>query len=740
MSKESKSQTISKVINSINILIIENSKTINKIISLELDNLNFNCSSAYTLKDAQKLIKKNSYDYIILDLHLPDGEGLDILNKFSTLKDTKIIVLTSSLDNDLRSHLFEYGILDYLNKEKKLRKNIKDINKIIQNVEKNKDTSILIIDDSFLVRTKISNILSSRNYKVHLAKDGKSSYEILKKEKVDLVILDLELPDIQGLKLLKNIKNNINEELPVFILSGNTNPNIYRDCIKNEATDFIKKPFISEELILKIDKNISFHRKNNELYEKQRLLEQYKNTVDINNIVSKTDKKGIITYVNKGFEEISGYKEKEVLGKHYSITTHPDMSSSFLKKRLKTVTINKKPWFGKVKGITKKGNNYYVNTVINPILDKDGNILEFIAIRNDITKIEKTKNRYKKRYSITADKFDEVIAISKLYEYAIERSNIILRVSLDKKITYANDLFYKVSGYTKKELLEKPYSIIKHPDYKKESIDNIFNTVDKGNIWKGTIKNISKTNKPFYSIATVVPIKNKDGEILEYMEIRQDITEVITLHEELEDTQREVIYKMGEIGERRSEETGYHVKRVAEYSKLLAVKAGLKEKEAEILKQASPMHDIGKVGIADSILNKKGKLTKEEFEKMKEHVLIGYEMLKNSNRPILKASAIVAHEHHEKYDGTGYPRGIKGNEIHIYGRITAICDVFDALGSDRPYKKAWDLKEILKLFKKERGKHFDPFLIDIFFKNLDGFLKIRDEISETNNNIEEINV
>lgn len=230
-----------------------------------------------------------------------------------------------------------------------------------------------------------------------------------------------------------------------------------------------------------------------------------------------------------------------------------------------------------------------------------------------------------------------------------------------------------------------------------------------------------------YSIATVVPIKNKSGDILEYMQIRQDITEVINLHKELEDTQREVIYKMGEIVETRSEETGNHVKVVAEYSKLLAIKYGLSQSEAELLKHASPMHDIGKVGIPDSLLNKPSKLTCEEFEIMKTHTTVGYEILKTSNRPILKASAIVAYEHHEKWDGSGYPRGLSGHDIHIYGRITALADVFDALGSERIYKKAWKLNDILEYFKEEKGKHFDPELVDIFFNNLDEFLEIREK-------------
>ncbi len=213
--------------------------------------------------------------------------------------------------------------------------------------------------------------------------------------------------------------------------------------------------------------------------------------------------------------------------------------------------------------------------------------------------------------------------------------------------------------------------------------------------------------------------------------IAEGLKEIIELNAEIVDTQKEVVYTMGAIGETRSKETGNHVKRVAEYSYLLAILYGLDEAEASLLKQASPMHDIGKVGIPDAILNKPGKFEPHEWEIMQTHSQLGYDMLKHSNRPILQAAATVAIDHHEKYDGSGYPNGKKGEEIDVYGRITAIADVFDALGSDRCYKKAWSDEKIFQLIRDEKGKSFDPKLVDLFFENLDKFLKIRDELLDT---------
>ncbi|NRF90732.1 HD domain-containing protein [Paenibacillus frigoriresistens] len=252
----------------------------------------------------------------------------------------------------------------------------------------------------------------------------------------------------------------------------------------------------------------------------------------------------------------------------------------------------------------------------------------------------------------------------------------------------------------------------------------------------------------------VIPFRNSQGEImgayqainkltaseqfsdkdLEYLTLASSYAgkslESALLTNEIEETQKEIIFRMGEIGESRSKETGNHVKRVAEYSYLLALGIGMSQEEAELLKMASPMHDIGKVAIPDSVLNKPGKLTDEEFKLMQNHTRIGYNLLKNSNRHILKTAAVVAYEHHEKWNGRGYPRGIKGEEIHIYGRITAIADVFDALGSERVYKKAWELDRILRLFKEEQGEHFDPKVVDAFFQQLPSILQVRDQYSD----------
>ncbi|RJF34291.1 response regulator [Pseudoalteromonas gelatinilytica] len=195
--------------------------------------------------------------------------------------------------------------------------------------------------------------------------------------------------------------------------------------------------------------------------------------------------------------------------------------------------------------------------------------------------------------------------------------------------------------------------------------------------------------------------------------------------EQLQLAHIDLIQRLGRAAEYKDTDTGEHIARMSRYSKVLALAYGMSEYEAEQLKQAAPMHDVGKIGIPDSVLLKPGRLNENEYEHMKQHALIGAKILENSTSPLLQLAHKLALEHHEKWDGTGYPYGLKGEEISIEGRIVTIADVFDALTSKRPYKKAWSVEEALDLLKDEAGKHFDPQLVDLFIGQIDSIIEIK---------------
>lgn len=230
----------------------------------------------------------------------------------------------------------------------------------------------------------------------------------------------------------------------------------------------------------------------------------------------------------------------------------------------------------------------------------------------------------------------------------------------------------------------------------------------------------------FTHVATEINMFN--NEIIAHQEmLREKNQELMTLNEEIENTLRETVFTMGVIEERRSKESRNHTRRVSLYSRILAQTHKLPEREVDLIAAASPLHDIGKLGIADDILFKEGALDEEERQIMTGHTEIGHEMLSHSRRDILQAAGIIAHQHHEKWDGSGYPQGLKGQDIHIYGRIVALADVFDALYSERVYKASWDLERVVDWIVQERGRHFDPALVDSFLSCVDRFVQVAEK-------------
>lgn len=202
-------------------------------------------------------------------------------------------------------------------------------------------------------------------------------------------------------------------------------------------------------------------------------------------------------------------------------------------------------------------------------------------------------------------------------------------------------------------------------------------------------------------------------------------TEVKKATEAIHAREQELLFRLSRAAEFRDPETGAHIQRMAHYSRLIAIGLGLSVDEQELILQAAPMHDVGKIGIPDAILLKPGKLSHEEFELMKGHSALGYELLNGSASTVLQTAATIAISHHEKFDGTGYPYGTVGEAIPLFGRIVAVADVFDALTSARPYKRAWEIDQAVAFLREGSGLHFDPTCVDAFLARWDEVLAVR---------------
>jgi len=237
-------------------------------------------------------------------------------------------------------------------------------------------------------------------------------------------------------------------------------------------------------------------------------------------------------------------------------------------------------------------------------------------------------------------------------------------------------------------------------------------------------------HKPFDRVEALTRIRNMIEVQLLHKQVRRQKEElehkVQERTQELEDTRMEVVLRLGRAAEYKDNETGMHVLRMSKIAHLLGIAMGMSDDDAKLLLHASPMHDIGKIGIPDAVLLKPGKLDPDEWETMKSHAMIGAEILGDHAYPLMQMARQVAVSHHEKWDGSGYPKGLKGEAIPLVGRITAVADVFDALTSERPYKKGWPIEEAAQFIKDQSGQHFDPAVVEQFSKHLDKIVEIRE--------------
>ncbi|MCM8738817.1 PAS domain S-box protein [Azospirillum sp. A1-3] len=319
---------------------------------------------------------------------------------------------------------------------------------------------------------------------------------------------------------------------------------------------------------------------------------------------------------------------------------------------------------------------------------------------------------------------------------AVEQSNnMVLIASTEGIIEYANPRVFEVTGYSREELIGRHTRILGAGETAREVYRALWTTLRAGREWDGELRNRRKDGSLYWVAATISPVRGPDGSVVRYLSIENDITAhkdtaaaLHTMRERtrgLVESRLSVIRCLGRAGEYRDNETGMHVARVGQISRLLALALGLGDERAEIILHAAPLHDVGKIGIPDDILLKPGKLTVDEFAVMKTHASIGADILGHGDEEPLRTARIIALTHHEKWDGSGYPNGLRGEAIPIEGRIVAVCDVFDALTSTRPYKTPWSIDDALRLLRENAGTHFDPTVVDAFHRILPAVLDVR---------------
>ena len=299
------------------------------------------------------------------------------------------------------------------------------------------------------------------------------------------------------------------------------------------------------------------------------------------------------------------------------------------------------------------------------------------------------------------------------YRFALENTvDSVVLTDMDSVILYVNDAFTTITGFTREEAIGQKPNILASPHTTPETYREMWSTILTGGWWRGEIVNIKKSGEEWYSHLSISQVKDREGRPFGYVGIARDITETKRLQFELKEASLEAIFMLAVAAEAKDEVTGSHVQRVRHYSNEVALRLGLSEGASHQIGYSSMMHDIGKINVPDFILKKPGPLSGDEWHVMSQHPTHGVAILRD--KPFYAVAREIAGNHHENWDGSGYPTGSKGDAIPLSARIVSVVDVFDALTTHRPYKLAWDNDDAMKELLLLRGKAFDPAVLDAF--------------------------
>jgi len=595
----------------------------------------------------------------------------------------------------------------------------------IKKISELKDVSVLYVEDDDETREELELVLQNWFKHFYVAENGEEGLRLYKEHRPDIVISDIQMPKMNGLSMSADIKQ-INPNQEVVILSAYNDVEFLFRALELGIKHYITKPISIERLMDKLLEIMHQMQLATEVKRNRKLLEQYKLLVDEKAIVAKVNLQGEIRYVNKQFCLLSGYSEEELLGQHYLFSLVNNGQEATLSD-LKTTLLKNKKWQGILKKKSKNGETYIVDVTVVAIVDDNDNIDEFVALMVDMTEVYEKFERLS--LNLQQDLKSKAHYLNE-YEHAIDLGTSLCVLDMDGTIVSVNENFSHTLNCQADELIGQSFTdmVLDCSDFNERVLTKV---QDQG--FSSRVIRIAKTPGYERTLSTViVGIHDEAGGLRSLMGLSQDISDSVKLNQNIIETQKELIYVMGEVVENRSQETGMHIRRVAQISELLAEKYGLSNEHAQMIKITSPMHDIGKIGIPDKILHKPGKLSSDEYQTMKEHSNLGYKMLNKLDRPLINMAATIAHEHHEHYDGNGYPLGLKGEKIAIEARIVGLVDVFDALGCERSYKKPWADKQIVDYLISKRGTQFDPELVDLFMHNIDEIISIRNQLQDLN--------
>jgi putative two-component system response regulator len=416
------------------------------------------------------------------------------------------------------------------------------------------------------------------------------------------------------------------------------------------------------------------------------------------------DREGRIVAFNRACTALTGYSAEEVLGRSVFEMLLPADEAPELPLRMATAPPESFPSQRELRWVDKEGAVRLIAWTTNPLLDADGRIVQFVSTGVDVSSQRAAESDAERWRSRTQAFLDHAPALAYWKD-------------LSGRYVFVNDRHQELTGLPREHTIGR-------------RSEDLFDA-DTAAEFRAGDDEVVRTGKPAYSQSTVVyggetqhyltvkfPLHGPDGALEGVGGISTDITDRVRVERELERSYHETLTRLARAVEFRDNDTGQHVERMSAFCELIARGLGLDEERCALIGAASILHDAGKIAIPDEILLKPGRLTPEERAIIETHAATGHQLLTGSDSPLLELAASIAHTHHERYDGTGYPRCLTGDAIPIEGRIAAVADVFDALTSDRVYRPALTAAEAVALMVAERGRHFDPTVLDVFLAAL----------------------
>ena len=591
---------------------------------------------------------------------------------------------------------------------------------------------ILVVDDNAAKRVALRSMLESLGFPIVEADGGRAALRFLLHRTCAIILMDVRMPTLDGYETARLIRQRTQTGLtPIIFVTSYAHEDLaVTAAYATGGVDFIFAPVEPDILRAKVS---TF----TELYLKTQALERsIESITELNRALRESEARsrsvlqhvgdGIVTVgesgriesFNRAAQQMFGYGEHELVGQPLELVLKqigPESGVAAPGLDLHHLA-NAAGERVDVQCRRKDGSRFPGEAEVSDVQIADRTIT-IACVRDTSERVEARARDYARAEALRRE--------SQRDRAAFDEAPIgsIIAAS-DGRIERVNQAICTMTGLRAEELIGTYLLELTHPDDRVEServaeevLSGVTPTVRYEKRYMLRDGSVLETN------VAITSIRDDEQQVVQLFVQIEDVTAVRRSARELEQTQLEVLDRLAAAGEFRDDDTGQHTRRVGELSVAIATAIGLPSREVELLRLAAPLHDLGKIAVPDSVLGKPGGLTRDEFEQMKAHTTVGGTLLAGGGNPLLEMAEQIARAHHEKWDGSGYPAGLAGDEIPIAGRIVAVADVFDALTHMRPYKPAWTAEAAVLEMTSQPGKHFDPEILSAFLSILPGLLE-----------------